>query len=218
MKSRGFIKLQRELLTQPEVADLLAEEGAAGLGIFVAVNLYLAHCEGGWGAFNGCQLSTMAVQLKKHRSDVKRVICDYGLFVIEDTRFTSHWMQQLFGKNTAKMLQGCSTPACSYNLRAEDIDIDKDIEKENKKCVRHKGTHSEFEITRAGRRYASHGQPLPADAPPQRRRNDMYSYLRHDWVPADEFDKDAEMKVYHQLFDDNKTKQHDRDRREIFSA
>ena len=35
--------MQRELLTQPEVADLLAEEGAAGLGIFVAVNLYLAH-------------------------------------------------------------------------------------------------------------------------------------------------------------------------------
>ena len=93
-----------------------------------------------------------------------------------------------------------------------------DIEKENKKCVRLKGTHSEFEITRAGRRYASHGQPLPADAPPQRRRNDMYSYLRHDWVPADEFDKDAEMIVYHQLFDDNKTKQHDRDRREILSA
>ena len=117
--------MQRELLTQPEVADLLAEEGAAGLGIFVAVNLYLAHCEGGWGAFNGCQLSTMAVQLKKHRSDVKRVICDYGLFVIEDTRFTSHWMQQLFGNNAAKMLQGCSTPACSYNLRAEDIDTDK---------------------------------------------------------------------------------------------
>ena len=153
MKSRGFIKLQRELLTQPEVADLLAEEGAAGLGIFVAVNLYLAHCEGGWGAFNGCQLSTLAVQLKKHRSDVKRVICDYGLFVIEDTRFTSHWMQQLFGKNAAKMLQGCSTPACSYNLRAEDIDID--IEKEKKKkCVSLGDTHSQFETPRAGRRHA----------------------------------------------------------------
>ena len=202
MKSRGFIKLQRELLMQPEVADLLAEEGAAGLGLFVAVNLYLAHCEGGWGVYNGRQLSALAVQLKKHRSDVKRVICDYGLFVVEGTRFTSHWMLQLFGNDASKMLQGCSTPACTYIPRAEDID--KDIEKDNRKCVRRKGTHSEFETTRAGRRYASHGQPLPADAPPQRRRNDMYSYLRHDWVPVEEFDKDAEMIVYHQLFD-NKT-------------
>lgn len=201
MKNKGFIKLQRELLMQPEVADLLAEEGAAGLGLFVAVNLYLAHCEGGWGAYNGRQLSTLAVQLKKHRSDVKRVICDYGLFVIEGTRFTSHWMLQLFGKDAPKMRQGYSTPACTYNPRAEDIDIDIDKDIEKKKCVRRKGTHSEFEILRAGRRYASHGQPLPADAPPQRRRNDMYSYLRHDWVPVEEFDKDAEMIVFHKLFD-----------------
>ena len=202
MKNRGFIKLQRELLMQPKVADLLAKEGAAGLGLYVAVNLYLAHCEGGWGVYNGRQLSTLAVQLKKHRSDAKRVICDYGLFVVEGTRFTSHWMQQLFGKDAPKMLQSCSTPACTYNSRAEDID--KDIEKENKKCVRHNGTHSEFETTRAGRRYASHGQPLPADAPPQRRRNDMYSYLRHDWVPAEEFDEDTEMRMFHQLFDNEK--------------
>ena len=84
----------------------------------------------------------------------------------------------------------------------EDIEID--IEKEKKeKCVRRKGTHSEFETLRAGRRYASHGQPLPADAPPQRRRNDMYSYIRHDWVPAEEFEKSAEMIVFHQLFNDD---------------
>jgi len=200
MKNKGFIKLERELLMQPEVADMLAEEGAAGLGLFVAVNLYLAHCEGGWGVYNGRQLSTLAVQLKKHRSDVKRVICDYGLFVVEGTRFTSHWMLQLFGKNAAKMLQSCSTPACINYSRAEDIDIDKDKEKK-KKCVRHDGTHSEFETTRAGRRYASHGQPLPGDAPPQRYRNYMYSYLRHDWVPVEEFNEKAEMIVYHQLFD-----------------
>ena len=50
----------------------------------------------------------------------------------------------------------------------EDIEID--IEKENKeKCVRRKGTHFEFETLRAGRRYALHGQPLPADAPSQRK-------------------------------------------------
>ena len=120
----------------------------------------------------------------------------------EKKRFTSHWMQQQFGKVASKMQQSCGTPARTYNSHAEEIEID--IEKEKKeKCVRRKGTHSEFETLRAGRRYASHGQPLPADAPPQRRRNDMYSYIRHDWVPAEEFEKSAEMIVFHQLFNDD---------------
>ena len=73
MKINAFIKLNRELLSQPEVDDLLAEEGAAGLGIYVAVNLYLAHCEGGCGVYSSRQLSSLAVQLKKHRSDVDRI-------------------------------------------------------------------------------------------------------------------------------------------------
>ena len=192
MRTKAFIKLNRELLSQPEVDDLLAEEGAAGLGIYVAVNLYLAHCEGGYGVYSSRQLSSLAVQLKKHRSDVDRIITKYGLFVIDGSRFTSLWMQQLYSKDAAKLLH-------SLSMRAEDIDID--IEKEKKKkCVSLGDTHSQFETLRAGRRYASHGQPLPGEAPPQRRRNDMYSYIRHDWVPAEEFDKDAEMIVYRQLF------------------
>ena len=32
----------------------------------------------------------------------------------------------------------------------------------------------------------------------------MYSYLRHDWVPAEEFDEDTEMIMFHQLFDNEK--------------
>ena len=177
MKINAFIKLNRELLSQPEVDDLLAEEGAAGLGIYVAVNLYLAHCEGGCGVYSSRQLSSLAVQLKKHRSDVDRIITKYGLFVIDGSRFTSLWMQQLYSKDAAKLLHS-----------------------KKKKCVSLGDTHSQFETLRAGRRYASHGQPLPGEAPPQRRRNDMYSYIRHDWVPAEEFDKDAEMIVYRQLF------------------
>ena len=197
MKSKAFIKLQRELLSQPQVVDLLAEEGAAGLGIYVTLNLYLAHCEGGWGIYTGRQLSSLAIQLKKHRSDVNRVICNYGLFVIEGSRFTSLWMQQQFPKDSAKMLH--SRPYIS--MRAEDIELEKEKKKEKKKkCVCLNDTHSQFEVLRAGRRYASHGQPLPGDAPPQRRRNDMYSYLRHDWVPAEEFDAHAELIVYRQLF------------------
>ena len=194
MKINAFIKLNRELLSQPEVDDLLAEEGAAGLGIYVAVNLYLAHCEGGCGVYSSRQLSSLAVQLKKHRSDVDRIITKYGLFVIDGSRFTSLWMQQLYSKDTAKLLHS----RAYLSMRAEDII---DIEKEKKKkCVSLGDTHSQFETLRAGRRYASHGQPLPDEAPPQRRRNDMYSYIRHDWVPAEEFDKDAEMIVYRQLF------------------
>ncbi len=37
------------------------------------------------------------------------------------------------------------------------------------------------------------------DTPPQRRRNDMYSYIRHDWVSAEEFNKEAELTIYRQL-------------------
>ena len=104
MRIQSFIKLNRELLSQPEVDDLLAEEGAAGLGIYVAVNLYLAHCEGGCGVYSSRQLSSLAVQLKKHRSDVDRIITKYGLFVIDGSRFTSLWMQQLYSKDAAKLL------------------------------------------------------------------------------------------------------------------
>lgn len=197
MKNKGFIKLYRDMLSQQEVANMVYEEGAAGLGLYILINLYLAHCEGGWGVYTGRQLSSLAVQVKKHRSDVDRVICNYDLFVTDGTRFTSHWIQQQYAVATGKMLHS----RANLLLRAEEIEEYKDIKKEKqKKCVRHDGTHSEFETLRAGRRYASHGQPLPGDAPPQRRRNDMYSYLRHEWVPAEEFDKEAEMKVYRQLF------------------
>ena len=203
MRSNGFLKLSRNMLTQPEVADMYAEEGATGLGLYVAINLYLSHCEGGWGVYNGRQLSVIAIEGHRHRSDVKRVVEDYGLFVIEGTRFTSLWMQQQYGKVAARLRQGCRTPARTYNTHAEDIEIDIEKEKQ-KKCVCLDDTHagfsdspqplrpqSEFETIRDGRRYASHGQPLPDDAPPQRHRNWFYSQAKHDWVPAEEFKKES---------------------------
>lgn len=51
MKNSGFLQLQRDLLSQPQIADMYAEEGATGLGLYVALNLYLSHCGGGWGIF-----------------------------------------------------------------------------------------------------------------------------------------------------------------------
>ena len=198
--TQGFLKLQRDLLSQPAVADMYAEEGATGLGLYVALNLYLSHCEGGWGIYTGKKLSAIAVEAHRHRSDVMHIITDYNLFIIdaENNRFTSLWMLQQFSKVAPKLRQSCATPAHTYYPRPEEIELEIEKEKQ-KKCVCLNDTHSEFEILRGGRRYASHGQPLPGNAPPQRRRNDMYSYIRHDWVSAEEFDQHAELIIYKQL-------------------
>jgi hypothetical protein len=174
------------MLSKPEMTDLVAEQGAVGFGVYLMIILYLSQCDDFEGAYTNGQLQMIADQARKSRKYVKHIIEDYGLFEIDGRRFHESIINQY------------SHAQRNMNAR-EDVDVD--IEKDNKKCVRRKGTHSEFEIVREGRRYASHGQPLPADAPPQHRRNDMYSYLRHDWVPVDEFDKDAEMIVFHQLFD-----------------
>ena len=189
MKNKGFIKLYRSMLSKPEMTDLVNEQGAVGFGVYMMIVLYLAQCDDFEGAYTNGQLQILADQARKSRAYIRHIIEDYGLFVIEGKRFHESFINPYSHARKNK------------NAR-EDVEID--IEKENKeKCVRHNGTHSEFEILREGRRYASHGQPLPADASPQRRRNDMYSYIRHDWVPAEEFEKSAEMIVLKQLFKDN---------------
>ena len=189
MKNKGFIKLYRSMLSKPEMTDLVNEQGAVGFGVYMMIVLYLSQCDDFEGAYTNGQLQILADQARKSRAYIRHIIEDYGLFVIEGKRFHESFMTQ-YSHARKDMYAG------------EDIEIDK--EKENKeKCVRLNGTHSEFETLRAGRRYASHGQPLPADAPPQRRRNDMYSYIRHEWVSAEEFEKSAEMIVFHQLFNDD---------------
>ena len=189
MKNRGFIKLYRSMLSKPEMTDLVNEQGAVGFGVYLMIVLYLSQCDDFEGAYTNGQLQSLADQARKSRAYIRHIIEDYGLFKIEGKRFHESFMNQY-------------SHARNNRYAREDVEID--IEKEKKeKCVRRKGTHSEFETLRAGRRYASHGQPLPADAPPQRRRNDMYSYIRHDWVPAEEFEKSAEMIVFHQLFNDD---------------
>ncbi|MBO7046127.1 MAG: DUF4373 domain-containing protein, partial [Prevotella sp.] len=118
---QGYIRLQRDLLSVPEVANMYAEEGATGLGLYVAINLYLSHCEGGWGVYNAKRLSAIAVEARRHRGDVKRIVEDYGLFTIVDTRFTSLLMQQHYGNDASKMRQRCDTPARSYSMRADEL-------------------------------------------------------------------------------------------------
>ena len=200
MKNKGFIKLYRSMLSKPEMTDLVNEQGAVGFGVYMMIVLYLSQCDDNEGMFTNGQLSAFAAQAKTTRRNVRHIIEDFGLFEISGNRFkTTTKSEESSNKTETK-----SPHSHARNNRYAREDIEIDIEKEKKeKCVRRKGTHSEFETLRAGRRYASHGQPLPADAPPQRRRNDMYSYIRHDWVPAEEFEKSAEMIVFHQLFNDD---------------
>ena len=200
MKNKGFIKLYRSMLSKPEMTDLVNEQGAVGFGVYLMIVLHLSQCDDYEGMFTNGQLSAFAAQAKTTRRNVRHIIEDFGLFEISGNRFkTATKSEESSNKTETK-----SPHSHARNNRYAREDIEIDIEKEKKeKCVRRKGTHSEFETLRAGRRYASHGQPLPADAPPQRRRNDMYSYIRHDWVPAEEFEKSAEMIVFHQLFNDD---------------
>lgn len=200
MKNKGFIKLYRSMLSKPEMTDLVNEQGAVGFGVYMMIVLYLSQCDDNEGMFTNGQLSAFAAQAKTTRKIVRHIIEDFGLFEINGNRFKTATKSEESSNKTETKSPHSHARKDMY--AGEDIEID--IEKEKKeKCVRRKGTHSEFETLRAGRRYASHGQPLPADAPPQRRRNDMYSYIRHDWVPAEEFEKSAEMIVFHQLFNDD---------------
>ncbi len=200
MKNKGFVKLYRSMLSKPEMTDLVNEQGAVGFGVYLMIVLHLSQCDDYEGMFTNGQLSAFAAQAKTARKNVRHIIEDFGLFEISGNRFkTATKSEESSNKTETK-----SPHSHARNNRYAGEDVEIDIEKEKKeKCVRRKGTHSEFETLRAGRRYASHGQPLPADAPPQRRRNDMYSYIRHDWVPAEEFEKSAEMIVFHQLFNDD---------------
>ena len=199
----GYLKLQRNLLSQPDIIDMYSAEGATGLGLYVSINLYLSHCEGGWGAYTGTQMSVLAVEGHRHRSDVKRLITSYGLFVVDDEkkRFTSHWMQQQFGKVARKMQQSCGTPARTYNSHAEEIELE--IKKEKKE----KGTKvpdmigpSAYEmVTRAGLRQGGHGEPVPWWAPPQQDVYMVWSLVANSWVPPSQIDAEAERQRYNEM-------------------
>ena len=122
----GFIKLDRNLMSRPEISHIIDKEGPSGLALYISINLYLARCEGGWGNYTGRQFSALAAELKKSRSDVRRVIDDYGLFIIDGDRFTSQWMKQQFVHAGQK-----SRSSRAYLLTHAE-EIERDIEKKNK--------------------------------------------------------------------------------------
>ena len=198
MKNHGFIKLQRDLLSQPKVADMLSIEGAAGLGLYVALNLYLAHCADGWGAYTGRQLSSLAVQIRKHRSDVNRIITDYGLFVVEGNRFTSLWMQRQYGMDAPTMRHS----RAYLSMRAEEIEIDKEKENKEKAAGRVSadtpparetiGPSAYETVDREGLRHGSCGETVGWWAPPQQDLRTRWSAVEDRWVPPDDYDAEAE--------------------------
>lgn len=122
----GFIKLARKLMSQPEISQLIDKEKGLGLGLYFSINLYLANSKGGWGLYTGRQLRALAAEMKTSWKVVKRVIDDYGLFIVEGDRFTSLWMQDQFAHAGKK--KGSSRT--NIYMRAEEIE--KDIEKKNK--------------------------------------------------------------------------------------
>ena len=201
--TQGFLKLQRDLLSQPQIADMYAEEGATGLGLYVALNLYLSHCEGGWGIYTSKKLTAIAVEAHRHRSDVKRIIDDYGLFITKDSRFTSFWIQRQFTKDASKMRRRCVTPAHSSYMCAEEIEVE--IEKENKekggKVSDVIGPSAYETVDRAGLRHGHRGEPVPWWASPQTDIRCVWSLCRDCWTTPDSINPKAERQQRQQMTD-----------------
>ena len=195
MKDRCFIKLYRNVLSKPEMTDLVAEEGAAGFGTYLIVLLYLSQCDDFEGAYTNGQLSTLAVLAKKSRAYVRHIIADYDLFVIEGKRFRDSFMNRY-------------SPA--HKNRNAGEDIDKDKEKENKEkagsvcpeatrppesppaAPRRIGPSAYETIDREGLRRGNHGEPVPWWAPPQTDIRLVWSLAHDCWRPVSDIDRHAE--------------------------
>ena len=124
MKNKGFIKLYRNILSRPEMTELIAEQGAAGLGVYIIVMLYLSQCDDFEGAFTNGQLSSFAVQAHKSRKYVHHIICDFALFEVNGKRF------RIASRLRHDCVKNEYSPARNNRYAGEEIEID--IEKENK--------------------------------------------------------------------------------------
>lgn len=131
MKNKGFIKLYRNVLTRPEMTDLVAEQGAAGLGVYIMVMLYLSQCDDYEGAFTNGQLSAFAAQARKPRSFVRQIICGYHLFEVQGKRFRIASDSPLNINDFAT--KSPHSPARINRYAGKEIELD--IEKETKEKV-----------------------------------------------------------------------------------
>ena len=190
--------MYRSMLSKPNVTDLVAEQGAAGFGVYMMVLLYLAQCDDFEGAFTNGQLSMFAVQAHKSRKYVRHIICDFGLFEIEGNRF----------RNASEMNQDCvrNESKTQYSRARKDMyageDIEIDKEKENKEKVSacvclndtqpHIGPSAYESVDREGRRHGGHGELVPWWAPPQTDVYRVWSVTAERGVPLGEYDAKAE--------------------------
>lgn len=190
-----YLKCRMDLYNSPDLRELRHDGAAEAFGCLMIIAFDLGRNCMGVGTWE--MIGEFAQKCRKSKQYIEGIIKNYGLFDYDDSTFSCRLVSQSFSVESSIDGDGdgnISTRARRADTCAGSAQKDNDNNKNNKKSI------SGFETVRNGRRYASHGQPLPADAPPQRRRSDMYSYLRHDWVPVEEFDKDAEMIVYKQLF------------------
>ena len=199
MKNKGFIKLYRNVLSKPEMTDLVAKHGAEGFGVYIMLMIYLSQCDDYEGPFTNGLLSSIAVQAHKSRKYVRHIACDFQLFEINGKRFRA---ASGFGQDSIRNESKTqNSPARTNRYAGEDIEID--IEKENKE----KGTKvpdmigpSAYErVTRAGLRQGGHGEPVPWWAPPQRDVYMVWSLVADRWVPPAQIDAEDERQRHKEM-------------------
>ena len=134
MKQKGFIKLKRNLLSDPKVAALVEQEGATGLGTYVIILLYLSTCDDFEGAFTRKQIYSLSALARKQSHYVRNIIENFGLFKIEGTRFYSEEITGTVSNNSVNdsgtFPERFQNPRANLLIRAgEEIEIDKEKEK-----------------------------------------------------------------------------------------
>ena len=201
MTNKGFIKLYRNVLTKPEMTDLVAEQGAAGLGVYIMVMLYLSQCDDYEGAFTNGQLSAFAAQARKPRSFVRQIICGYHLFEIQGKRFKVASKSPLNLNEIST--KSSHSPARNNRYAGEEIEID--IEKENKekggKVSDMIGPSAYEMVDRAGLRHGHRGELVPWWASPQTDIRCVWSLCGNCWTTPDSINSKAERQQRQQMTD-----------------
>ena len=194
-----YLKVRMDLYNSPDMRQLRHDGAAEAFGCLMVIALDLARNSNGVGTWD--MIGEFALKCRKSKKYIERLIKDYGLFDYDGAVFQCRLIAQSFSIDPClddALIDSTGARRADMCARSAQKDNNNYNYKKNKqkKCVCLEDTHSEFETRRAGVRYASHGQPLPDDAPPQRHRNWLYSYRRREWVPADEFDREAETAYY----------------------
>ena len=201
MKNKGFIKLYRNVLSKPEMTDLVAKHGAEGFGVYIMLMIYLSQCDDYEGPFTNGLLSSIAVQAHKSRKYVRHIACDFQLFEINGKRFRA---ASGFGQDSIRNESKTqNSPARTNRYAGEDIEID--IEKENKekggKVSDMIGPSAYEMVDRAGLRHGHRGELVPWWASPQTDIRCVWSLCGNCWTTPDSIDPKAERQQRQQMTD-----------------